>query len=266
MSVFTQCFLVLLPNWLLGSLNIWKHPTAGNYCIKNYGKKVAIFERLFVNTHFNKWNNEKVNWQILPQENLYLKMDGTVYNGVEFVTHSQLRTSLASLYLVPSLPGFSHLCTLTLILLQKRKFLNTERTLGTEKEWAALPHPPYKESFHHVQHLGEDSHWLSVSWGQGAGLVILDSASLPCGGALPRALLSAWVASGFAGKMEDAEMYPDQVPTSLRLDNKCCLLPAAPLAGVRGGWAMTAECTRGVLPGFCLLWLLRFLLCFVLKS
>lgn len=150
MSVFTQCFLVLLPSWLLGSLSIWKRPTAGNYCIKNYGKKVAIFEWLFVNTHFNKWNNETVNWQILPQENVYLQMDGTVYDDVDFVTHSQLRTGLVSLSLVPSLPGLSHLCTLTLILLQKRRFLNAERTLGTEKEWAALPHPPPRARNHFI--------------------------------------------------------------------------------------------------------------------
>lgn len=142
---------------------------------------MAIFERLFVNTHFNKWNNEKVNWQILPQENLYLKTDGTVYNDVEFVTHSELKTNLASLYLVPSLLGFGHRLyphfDSAKKKKKKRKLLNAERALGTEKEWAAFPIPPYKGSFHHVQHLGEDSHWLSVSRGPGARLVILDSAS-----------------------------------------------------------------------------------------
>lgn len=45
---------------------------------------------------------------------------------------------------------------------------------------------------------------------------------------------SAWVASGFAGKMEDAEICPEQVPTSLRLDHKCCLLPAACCSFGRG--------------------------------
>lgn len=174
---------------------------------------MAIFERLFVNTHFNKWSNEKVNWQILPQENLYLKTDGTVYNDVEFVTHSELKTNLVSLYLVPSLLGFGHRLYPHFDSAQKkkkerkRKFLNAERALGTEKEWAAFPIPPYKGSFHHVQHLGEDSHWLSVSRGPGARLVILDSAS-----ALvvepSRSRPSCPGASGFAGKMEGCRVVP----------------------------------------------------------
>lgn len=68
------------------------------------------------------------------------------------------------------------------------------------------------------------------------------------------------------GRWKDAELCREQVPTSLRSDDKCCLLPAAPWAGVRVGWAMTAECTLGILPEFCLLWLLRFLLSFILKT
>lgn len=52
MSTFTQYFLVLLADWFLGSLNIWKYPTAENYYIKILWK-VAIYERLFVNISFN---------------------------------------------------------------------------------------------------------------------------------------------------------------------------------------------------------------------
>lgn len=54
---------------------------------------------------------KKTNLLILPQENLYLKTNGTMYNDVKFVTCVKLKTNLASLsvhcciatWLLPSL-------------------------------------------------------------------------------------------------------------------------------------------------------------------
>lgn len=77
---------------------------------------------------------KKVNWLILPQEDLYLKANGAVYNDVKSVACSELKTNLASLHLVPSLLDFSHLCSLIFILLKKRNFLKVEHAPGTEKE------------------------------------------------------------------------------------------------------------------------------------
>lgn len=61
---------------------------------------------------------KKAHLLILPQENLYLKTDGTVYNDVKCVTYLKLKTNLASLYIVVPL------------LLD----LKVEHNLGTEKE------------------------------------------------------------------------------------------------------------------------------------
>lgn len=44
------------------------------------------------------------------------------------------------------------------------------------------------------------------------------------------------------GKMEDAEMSPEQVSASLMLNK--CLLPVAPLLRVGVGWEMMVECTQ----------------------
>lgn len=51
-----------------------------------------------------------------------------MYSDVKFVTYSELKTNLASLYLVPLLLGFCHLCTLIFILLKKENSL----------KWSAL--------------------------------------------------------------------------------------------------------------------------------
>lgn len=74
---------------------------------------------------------KKTNLLILPQENLYLKTDGTMYNDVKFVTCVKLKT-LLHCYLAFAIFAVSYFYFYSC--LKKGKFLKVEHNLGTEKE------------------------------------------------------------------------------------------------------------------------------------
>lgn len=77
---------------------------------------------------------------------------------------------------------------------------------------------------------------LHHSVGHSISALVVEPYQEPC-------FLPVWPVA-LQGKMEDAEMCPEQVSASLMLNNKC-LLPAAPLVGVGVGWEMMVECTLG---------------------